>query len=264
MATIKELEGLYKQGKYREIIALVEPNFSNVDVLDSSKRLLQRGWAHHQLGEYDDSIKIMIKLANFWPVASEMGESSHLGLAHGYLQRDGDIKKADKILQQLLPGLKGDNIRMNTFIMAVRKKVEVPASEVMAIITNALKTVPYASVNGHIVNNGALVLHEARQQEGVKPYLPILPGLIDAAIGIYEATGTAKNHIAGAEFRAAQICRAANWPELARISAKTSVELWRELVNSQDGARYKQNLEGAEKLTRELMMDAIRDNRPPG
>jgi hypothetical protein len=247
MATIKKL---YQEGKYREVIAAVEGNKNPGD-----ERLLQAAWAHHQLGEYTLSIPIMEDIVERHSSRSEVGRSARRGLAHGLIQWNGDLKTADAIMQQISPGLDRDNVRVNIFLVAARKKVEIPASEVIAIITNAINTVPYATVNGHVVSNGALALHEARGQEMVKPYLPILSGLMSAAISIYEVTGTAKNHIAGAEFRDAQICRANGLLEPARFSAEESVNSWRELVNSQDGARYKQNLEGAEKLLREIMQE---------
>lgn len=255
MATREELKELYKQGKWREIIAaedgkkllaVMKERKPGVDIAEVAEKLFQIGWAHHQLGEYDDSMPIFWELSEYYPASSEIGESASRGLAHGTLQRDMDIETADAILRRLPPGLATDNVRMNQIIMAARKGLRIPAKTVISMIVNALETVPYATVNGHIVNNGALALHEAREQEDVKPYLPILPGFIFAAIGIYEATGTAKNHIAGAEFRASQICEAAGWKKNARLTAETSVELWRELVSSQDGARYQRNLDGAE------------------
>lgn len=252
MATIQEIRELKKQGKNREIIATVDAEnivFTKrprVEVND--EKLLEKAWAHHQLGEYDKSLQIMWDLSEYYPASSAIGESALRGFAHGRLQKDMDIEGADAILRRLPQGLTTDNVRMNQMIMAARKGLTIPAGSVISMIVNALKTVPYATINGHIINNGTLVLHEARNQEGVKSYIPILPGLIDVAIGIYEATGTAKNHIAGAEFRAAQICKANGWMKLGRLSAQESVELWRELVNSQDGARYQKNLEGAKKL----------------
>lgn len=243
MENILDGNEMYKQGKYREIIAVGG---------EDDKGLLLVAWAHHQLGEYGKSVPLMKELCVRHLPNTGIGELARRGLAHGYLQRDGDIKKADEILQDIPPSLARDNVRMNTFIMAVRKKVEIPASEAMAIITNAINTVPYITTNGHVVNNGASALHEARQQEGVKPYLPILPGLIETAIGIYEATNTPKNHIAGAMFRASQIFEAAGWKRGAILVAEESVVIWRELVSTQDGARYQRNLEGAEAQLKKL------------
>lgn len=263
MVTIKEIRELKKQGEYREIIGALEGQFIDVANKEDAEKYLELAWAHHQLGEYDRSIAIMSVLTISYPASTEIGESARRGYAHGLLQRDGDVEESDKILMEIAPGLSRDNVRMNQMIMAARKGLTIPVELVMSMIVNALKTVPYATINGHIINNGVLVLHEARNQEGVKPYIPILPGLIDNAIGIYEATGTAKNHIAGAEFRAAQICRANGLPELAQLSVRRSTDLWRELVNTQDGARYRQNLEGAEKLQKELMIDVLKNIHLP-
>lgn len=250
MATIKEIKRLYSEGKYREVIAAVGKN-------SSGEKLLQVAWAHHQLGEYALSMPIMEGLVERHSSVSEIGRSARRGLAHGLIQWNGDLETADAIMQQIPPGQDRDNVRVNIFIAAARKKIEIPAAKVMAIITSAINGLPYMTMNGHVVSNGALALHEAREQEMVKPYLPILPGLMDVAIGIYWETKAAKNHIAGAEFRAAQICRANGWLKLARLSAEESVELWQELVNSQDGARYKQNLKGAKKLTCEILFELL-------
>ena len=263
MATIEELKELYQRAKYREIIAAVNVGELKPDSPEDEEKLLQVGWAHHQLGEYGNSVSIFVSLSKRYPADTEIGESARRGWAHGVLQWTGSITKADEIMQEIPSSLARDNVRMNMFIEAVRKGLEIPASEVMAIITNTLAAVPYSTVNGHIINNGALAFHEARKQGVVRPYLPILPGLIEVAIGIYETTGAAKNHIAGALFRASQIFEAADWKRRAIFVAEESVAIWRELVSAQDGARYQRNLEGAEKLLRELMMDVVRDNRPP-
>lgn len=254
MATIEELEELYKQAKYRQIILSVA-NVQKLEIEDHPddvRIFLQVAWAHHQLGEYDKSIPMMEEVGRYYEASGDIGESARRGLAHGLLQGRGEIGMADLVMQEIPPSLGRDNVRMNFFVIAARKGLEVPAEAVMAMITNALATMPYVTVNGHIINNGALVLHEAREQESVKPYFPILPGLIFTAIGIYRTTDTAKNHLAGVTFRASQICEAAGWKKLARIEAETSVELWRELVSSQGGERYRKNLEGAEAQLKKL------------
>lgn len=246
MLTIEEIGKLKKEANYRGIIKGVPRGELRQGVVEDDEKLLEVGWVHHQLGEYDMSVPIMEDLYNRYSAVTMIGESARRGLAHGLLQGKSLIGMADSVMQEISPSLARDNVRMNMFIMAARKGMEIPASEVMAMITNALQVATYTTVNGHIVNNGALVLHEARKQEGVKPYLPILPGLIEAAIGIYEATNTPKNHIAGAMFRASQIFEAADWKRGASLVAEESVALWKELVSSQDGARYQRNLEGAQ------------------
>jgi len=256
MAIIEKLEELYKKGEYRQIISDV-PNVQKLEIEDhpdDARIFLQVAWTHHQLGEYDKSIPMMEEVAKYYEASGDIGESARRGLAHGLLQGRGFIGSADLIMKEIPPSLIRDNVRMNLYILAVRKGLTIPAEEITSMIMNALQTTPYATVNGHIINNGALALYEARDQASVKPYLPILPGLIFTAIGIYRATDTAKNHLAGVTFRASKICEAAGWKKLARIEAETSVGLWLELVSSQGGERYQKNLEGAEaqlkKLTR--------------
>jgi len=209
------------------------------------EKLLELAWAHHQLGEYDESIVLMVALSRRYSPKEKIGEEAFRGYAHGILQRDGDIKMADRVMRFIPKSLGRDNVRMNMMIMAARKGIKIPAAEVITAIANALSVIPYATVNGHVINNGALALHEARQQEDAKSYLPILPALMSSAIGIYRATNAAKNHLASATFRNSQICEAAGWNKIAIIEAETSVALWRELVSSQGGARYQQYLEGA-------------------
>lgn len=242
MATIEEIRELKRQGKNREIIAAVESESRPDD-----EKLLERAWAHHQLGEYGSSIPIMLDLTEEYPIYHEIGESALQGYAHGILQRDGDIETADRVMRKIPESLGLDNVRMNMMIMAVRKGLEIPATNVMDMITNALRVVPYATINGHIINNGVLVLHEAREQKDIQPCLPILPGLIEIAIGIYAETGTAKNHLAGACYRGSLVFEAAgpSWHKGAEELAQDSADLWRELVSSQDGTRFQKNLDGA-------------------
>lgn len=252
MATIKELEELHQKAEYRKLIEEVEKEKLIPGRIEDDTKLLRKGWSHHQLGEYDKSIPIMEELRGRYEPSSEIGQSAREGLAQGLLQWKGDLKRADEVMQEIPSSPRRDNARMSYFLQGARKGLEVPEVEAINTITKYISNLPYATINGHIINNGTLALYEARNQEGVKPYLAILPGLIFAAIGIYEATGAAKNHIAGAEFRASQICEALGWKKNARICAETSVELWHELVSSQDGARFQHNLEGAEAQLKKL------------
>lgn len=251
MATIEEVRALYQQGEWQKIKESVREEDCVLVVKEDQEKLLMLGWAHHQLGEYNDSIP-MLKHLCWLELPTSIGESARRGLAHGLLQRDGDIEGADKIMQEIPPSLARDNVRMNMMVVAARKGAEIPTTEVMKTILNSLGAIPFATVNGHVVNNGCLALHEAREQPGVKPYLPLLPGLMETAFGIYEATGTAKNHLAGCLFRTALIMKAAGWTEGARTVIRQSEALWKELVQTQDGERYRQNLEGAGKLRKEL------------
>jgi hypothetical protein len=243
MATIEELEKLYKEARYRDIIVAESAESLSGRIEENAKKLLQVGWAYHQLGEYDKSIPIMEDLIIWHSTLTEIGESAYRGLAHGILQRDGDIARADMLMQNLPLSLGRDNVRINFVIIAVRKGKKIPVEEVMKMVVNAIGRTPYATVNGHIINNGALVLHEARNQEAVKPYLPILPGLIIVAIEIYRATNTAKNHLAGAYFRAAQIFATAGYRAQAIGFCDSSKVLWEELTLSEGGERYSDNLQ---------------------
>ena len=244
MATTAELEGLYRQAKYREVIESADKN--------DPEQFLLVGWAYHQLGEYDKSKIFFAGLVSNYQSSSKIGESARRGLAHSWLQTDGISPLVEGVMKEIPPSIDLDNVYMNAVLVKARKGETISVELVIGRIIAALTTVPYKTVSGHIINNGVLTLHEARSQEGVRPYLSILPGLMDAAIGIYEATGTAENHIAGAEYRAALICRASGWKKLALVSAQESVDLWRPLACSQGGERYQKNLEGAEKLLREL------------
>lgn len=256
MVANEQLGELYAQAKYREVIAAVNVDELNSGSLEDEEKLLRVGWSYHQLGEYDKSVPIMGTLMLRHVPSSEIGESARRGLAHGKLQHYGDIEGADRVLQEIPSSLARDNVRMNLFLIAARKDLEIPASEAVEMIVNAMMKVPYEVVNGHIINNGALALHEARNQEGVHPYVSILPGFIEAAIGIYEAVGAAKNHLAGALYRASLIFEATGpeWLRGAREMIGNSVRLWRELVEAQGGERFQKNLDGAlaqlEKLTK--------------
>jgi len=254
MVTSAELEDLYKQTKYREMIGLVNKEILDPDSIEDEKKLLQSGWAHHQLGEYDNSITIFVALSMHHSADTEIGESARRGEAHGVLQRWGHVEAADALMRQIPPSLSRDNLRMNIFIMAARKGLTIPAEVIVEMATNALKAAPYAIANGHIVNNGTMVLYEARNQEAMKPYLPLMPAFIFAAIGIYKATGAAENHIAGAKFRASQVCEERGWLTIALALARQSTDLWEKLVSSQDGVRYQQNLENAEAQLKKLRL----------
>jgi tetratricopeptide (TPR) repeat protein len=262
MATLEELKELYGVAKYREIIAAEDVNALDYRDNNDAEKLLQLAWAYHQIGEYHKSLAIFEKLMSqcsseetSWEYKVYMAAAR--GVAHGLIQTGGDFERVEVIMKIIPPSLDQDNVYVNAFLAKARRKEMISSEIVMGRINAALIAVPYKTISGHVISNGVLALHEARQQEDVKNYIPILPGLIDMAIGIYESTGTAKNHIAGAEFRAAQILRANGWDKFAILSAEESVNLWKELVSTQDGERYQNNLEGAEKLLNELRAEAM-------
>ena len=96
------------------------------------------------------------------------------------------------------------------------------------------------------------LLHGARDQKDVKPFLPLLSGLIEIAIGIYEVTGAAPNHLAGALYRASLIFEAADWIEGAFVIIHESIAKWQKLVITQDSERNQQNLAGAKRQLEHL------------
>ncbi|KKW39262.1 MAG: hypothetical protein UY89_C0028G0008 [Parcubacteria group bacterium GW2011_GWA1_54_9] len=123
---------------------------------------------------------------------------------------------------------------------------------VLQLAVDAMMRVPYDVVDAHIINNVAWLLHQSRGQADVPQILPILPGLVEMAIGIYDAVGAADNHRAGVRYRAALIFEAAGWLEGARTLIQQSVELWRALVAREGGDRFASNLAGAEEVFRRL------------
>lgn len=254
MATIEELNNLYQDTKHRELIAAVEKEQLNLAIPRDAEKALLKAWSHHQLGDYPSSVHLMEVLCKLYPPSSKIGESARRGRAYGLLQSGGDFSKIEEIIQEIPPSLDLDNLYMNRVLVRAREGQRVPAQNVISKILAVLEAVPYKTIHGHIINNGTLALYEAREQPGVRWYLPILPGLIDTAIGIYEATATPKNHIADALFQASQIFEAAGWREAAINVGQQSGKLWRELVASQGGERYQCNLDGAlaqlEKLKR--------------
>jgi len=250
--TILELKA---KGRNREIV-----NGVRVEELDPRNEqdeevLLEVAWAYHQLGEYGQSIPIMEVLRGRHAPNTEVGESARRGLAHGLLQRDGDIMAADTVFHEIPPGSGRDNGRMNMMIVAARQGTLIPPGEVMATICGALEKAPYGAVIGHIVNNGVMALYEARKQESARIYSAVLPGLMHIALGIYHDTKTARNHVAGAEYRAALICADLGgvWLNYAANHAVKSCLFWKELVASQGGERYKKNLASAMELQDRLL-----------
>jgi hypothetical protein len=261
MATEKELRELYEGAKYREVIAAENEKElkelwtyhwpgSNADEI--AKKILLIAWSHHQVGEYNESIPIFKALLNKYESFSEIGESTRRGLAQGLLQRDGNIVEADEIMKTLPSNnLKRDELRSNLFLTAARRSIVIPAEEVMVMVTNALKSVPYARVNGHIINNGIFALYEAGKNYDM-PYEPVLPGFILAAIYIYLKTESPQNHIASAYSRAAQIYKAAGLRKSALVFCNRSKAIWEELKKTQGGERYSGNLQEVLDLRGEL------------
>ncbi|MBI4101656.1 MAG: hypothetical protein HY443_01680 [Candidatus Nealsonbacteria bacterium] len=242
--TIKELEELYGQGKYREIVSALEGlKLDPRPLSGEAPMLLRLAWAHHQLGDYQKSMVIFEELSMRHTLPETAGERDVLesalrGVVHGLIQTNGDFARVELIMGDLPPSLESDNVYLNAVLGRARKGEAIKPENVVWRIMATLDAVPYKTVSGHIVSNGAFALHNAAGQDEVKPYLPILPGLIFVAIRIYNVTGAAKNHLAGAAYRASLICESAGWLKFALIEAQTSHGLWTELAGSEGGDRY--------------------------
>lgn len=259
--TLQEIQGLRAQGEYRQTIAALDewekegfPGTTGIPA-DRGPFFLEKAWAHYQLGEYAQAEEQGTIITRFLAVETDAGESARRLVAH-CAERRGDLDRAENILQDVPSNPARDNLYLTILIGKSRKGLPVSPVTVMELVAAAQMRTPYQVVDGHIVNNAAWLLHGARQQEAVKPFLPILPGLIEVAIGIYEATGAANNHRAAALFRASHIFEAADWAEGAVVVITESITLWGELVASQGGERYRQNLQGAK--TQEARLQKMR------
>lgn len=244
--SLQEIQDLYNRTEYREVIAAVDEWRRENPNEPLGAYEAQKAWAHYQLGEYQAAESLALLVSGVFGIDASTRESAFRCAAHCAVHYGKDLQQGDELLRELPPSLPRDNVRMNLIIEGGRKGLAIPAGEVMAMITNALRTVPYQTINGHLVNNGCLALYESRNQQDVQPYLPAIVGLIESALAIYEATNTAKNHIAGALFRASNIfLDVAGWKEGARMVAQESIATWERLVASQGGERYQRNLQGA-------------------
>lgn len=251
-ATIEEINELYKQGKYRKVLVVIET--IEIDKLSNSERgkiLLKKAWAHHQLGEYPLSVAIMEKLSNEYKASEEIGSSARYGLAQGLLQLKGEaaFPKVEKILEEIPSSPERDNTLMNYYMKVARAGHKVPVEKIVSIINQYLK-MPLTLINGHIINNGSFALYEARNQnrEGIN-YIQLLPDFIEKVIDIYKAVKAQSNHVAAAHYRASKIYEVEGSMksiEKAITHAKKAVKLWKKLVKSQNGARFAQNLKAAE------------------
>lgn len=250
MAAIEELKGLYGNGSYREVITSLAAEKLDPQAIEDVEKILLMAWSYHQLGEYGSSLPIFEEVMSRYLGAVHGSSewkielSACRGVAHGLLQTGGvlDLDRVEKIILSIPPSLELNNVYANVALVGARSGRKINVKMIVDMIFHALQTVPHEVISGHIVNNGTLALFEAKTQEDVKPYLPILPGLMEAAIGIYESTGAAKNHLAGSLYRAALIMEEREWSAGALTVIRQSLLLWRELVRSQGGERYENNL----------------------
>jgi len=238
VATEDQIEGLYLAGKYREVIAIAPIS-------------IRAAWSHYQLGELDRAGTIAQFLVLKRPDVTEEASSACLLLAH-ITERQGNLEGAEELLRLVPADRKRDNLYITILTAKKRRGEEIVAIDAVVLATNAVMRAPYQLVDGHIINNVAWLLHQARDQEDVREFLPTLPGLIELAMGIYESVSVADNHRAAVMYRAALIFEAANWIEGARTLIRQSIELWRELVVREGGDRFQQNLRGAEEVARRL------------
>ena len=208
--TLQEIRGLETQGKYREVIEGVgslrdTPDDSNDERV---QLVLARAWAHYQLGEYGEAENWGKSIASwpafFPPATTEVGESAWRLLAH-CAERRGDLDQAEVLLRELPTSTARDNLWVTILVKRQRNGEVIEASRAVELVLAAQSRAPYQVVDGHIINNVTWLLHGARDQKDVKPFLPLLSGLIEIAIGIYEVTGAAPNHLAGALYRASLI-----------------------------------------------------------
>jgi len=257
---IEEINQLDRQKAYGKMVEYFQTRVREEDysMPIGARAMFMIGNAYHQLRDYNTSTRIMSFLIANWKADTEIGADARRMWAHGVLQRDGDIRRADAIMQEIPSSLGRENLRMNIFLESARKELIIPVGEVMAIISTALTSVPYVAVNGHIVSNGVLAIHIARGQQMAGVYLPILPGLIEAVVGIYERVGVAKNHLAGACGRASLIFESAGkgWYRGAEEFADDSVTLWEELRRGSGGESYQGKLEEA--LVQQAHMKELR------
>ncbi|OHA63879.1 MAG: hypothetical protein A2940_00900 [Candidatus Wildermuthbacteria bacterium RIFCSPLOWO2_01_FULL_48_29] len=250
MTIEEQADRLYSEGKYREVIAIrTDWRRENPDA-PMGRIDLRAAWAHYQLGEFPAAEEIALPIVPRYPVRDALEANAGLLLAH-CAERQGKLVEADERLV-VLPASRGrDNLAM-TIMLARKRAGAVTNARVLQLAVDAMMRVPYDVVDAHIINNVAWLLHQSRGQADVPQILPILPGLVEMAIGIYDAVGAADNHRAGVRYRAALIFEAAGWLEGARTLIQQSVELWRALVAREGGDRFASNLAGAEEVFRRL------------
>lgn len=253
--TGEELQKLYQEGEYRQVIETYlqwreELETQNPDAPVDS-RDLRAAWAYYQLHELDQAKSLAMLVTTRFPETSEEGDSARRLWAH-CAEQQGDLEAAGHLLGGLLPSSARDNLWITVLIGKQRKGEAVDPRLVMDLVMAAQTRTPYQVTDGHIVNNAVWLLHSAREQEGVKPFLSILPGIMVCATDIYIATGAAKNHRAGVSYRASIIFEAAGLLQEALGLIRESVGKWQELVKIQGGERYQQNLQCAERQLERL------------
>ncbi|MCH8986684.1 hypothetical protein IIA94_00730 [Patescibacteria group bacterium] len=188
----------------------------------------------------------MRQLSGRYDAASEIGESARRGWAHGLLQTSEDIVGANAIISEIPFSDAREALRMNLMLIAARKGININAREIVYTITNVVrKSPPFSIHNAHSINNGTFALHEARDQEDVRPYLSLLNGFMELAVGLYASIDMRKNHLAGCLFRLSFIAEADDWIDGALLYIGECIQNWQTVLSSQDEERFRNNLENA-------------------
>lgn len=253
MKSIEYLKKLYGEGKYQGIKDLINEEDFRGSRLEDAEFLLQLAWAQYQLGEYESSYQIFIGLRMEHCADIEIGESARRGAAHATLQEQGNIGRADELLQELPISPARENLRITTFVTAARKGIRIPFREINLMISSAVDLFSGEVVYAHIINNGALALYEARKQSKSKTLLLEIVNFLEVALVMYKIAGAADNHLAGILFRISLVNETAGDTEKALSAIKESVNIWRGLVASQGGERYQKNLENTVSKMEELI-----------
>ncbi len=260
--TLEELEKMYKEGKYKEIVNSIDLKYGDINGLvgagigENTNEFAEirylYGCTKYQLGLYSKAEETFQSLKLGIYLSPEMKDKTVNMLGHSLAQQ-GKMQEAIEIIRRLPASLKRDNLELNVCIEAARKGLLIPLENVVEIAKKGM-VIPHETINGHILNNAALAIYESTKGDRVEGhttigdnYLNLAIGYITMAIRIYEMNKAQKNHIAGAKHRMSLIAELIGWPETARVSAERSVTLWQELVNEQGGERYQKNLENAEK-----------------
>ena len=253
--TLQEIKDLRVRGKYRETVEAVEAwprENSESSAQERMAVLLEGAWARYQLGEYSLAEKDARIVASFFP-GTDAFQSAQLLMAH-CAERQGRLDEAGKRLQNIPFGRVRDNLYLTILNAKKRAGQEITAIVALQLAAEAMMRAPYEIVDGHIINNVAWLLHQARDQADVRELAQILPGLVEMAIGIYQQTNAAQNHQANILFRAASIFLATpGWERPALGVDEQSIASWEQLNVSQPSERFQQNLQGARELREKII-----------
>ncbi|MBI4138342.1 MAG: hypothetical protein HY482_01970 [Candidatus Wildermuthbacteria bacterium] len=256
VVTIRELEDWYRQGRYDDLINL-NPSLVEIPVDISAEEVLARvnllqAWSLHQKKEYWPAEVAFAALATRFFVDTFVGDSARRGLAHALFQQD-KMEEGRRVLEEIRPGIERSNARLNELLRDVFAGRPIPVEEVLQAVAHALGDTPYRIIHGHVLNNAAWILFQARHREEAKPYLPILQGLIEMALGIYDQTKAQPNHIASCSFRAATIFFESGWFKGALTLIDESISAWEKALQGKEDPAFRRNLQGAEEFRLKIL-----------